>query len=248
MLMFTVYLIAKKRNYVGSGVEFSWSEVRRSLGEGKWAILAPFIILGGIYSGAFTPTEAAAVAVFYALLIGGVVYRELTLKRILVCLKVTAMISGAVLIIVGPAKAFGELMSLLSVPDLIGDALADVTESPFLLLMIISVILIITGMFLESIAQIILLTPLLLPIVVALGIDPIVFGIIMVISCEVGFLTPPVGANLFVAARITNLGIDKISVAVLPFLLAYIGVLVFVALFPEVVTFLPDLVYGKYRG
>ena len=248
MLMFTVYLIAKKRNYVGSGVEFSWSEVRRSLGDGKWAILAPFIILGGIYSGAFTPTEAAAVAVFYALLIGGVVYRELTLKRILVCLKVTAMISGAVLIIVGPAKAFGELMSLLSVPDLIGDALADVTESPFLLLMIISVILIITGMFLESIAQIILLTPLLLPIVVALGIDPIVFGIIMVISCEVGFLTPPVGANLFVAARITNLGIDKISVAVLPFLLAYIGVLVFVALFPEVVTFLPDQVYGKYGG
>jgi C4-dicarboxylate transporter DctM subunit len=134
------------------------------------------------------------------------------------------------------------------VPDLIGDALADVTESPFLLLMIISVILIITGMFLESIAQIILLTPLLLPIVVALGIDPIVFGIIMVISCEVGFLTPPVGANLFVAARITNLGIDKISVAVLPFLLAYIGVLVFVALFPEVVTFLPDLVYGQYGG
>ena len=158
------------------------------------------------------------------------------------------MISGAVLIIVGPAKAFGELMSLLSVPDLIGDALSDVTQSPFLLLMIIAVILIITGMFLESIAQIILLTPLLLPIVVALGIDPIVFGIVMVISCEVGFLTPPVGANLFVAARITNLGIDKISVAVLPFLLAYIAVLVFVSLFPDVVTWLPNLVYGKYGG
>ena len=248
-LMFTVYLIAKKRNYVGSGIEFSWAEVRRTVNDGKWAILAPFIILGGIYSGAFTPTEAASVAVFYALLIGGVVYRELTIKRILVCLKVTAMISGAVLIIVGPAKAFGELMSLLSVPDMIGDALSDVTQSPFLLLMIIAVILIIiTGMFLESIAQIILLTPLLLPIVVALGIDPIVFGIVMVISCEVGFLTPPVGANLFVAARITNLGIDKISVAVLPFLLAYIAVLVFVSLFPDVVTWLPNLVYGKYGG
>ena len=114
--------------------------------------------------------------------------------------------------------------------------------------MIIAVILIITGMFLESIAQIILLTPLLLPIVVALGIAPIVFGIVMVISCEVGFLTPPVGANLFVAARITNLGIDKISVAVLPFLLAYIAVLVFVSLFPDVVTWLPNLVYGKYGG
>jgi C4-dicarboxylate transporter DctM subunit len=246
LLMVTVYIIAKKRNYVGDGVEFSWSEVRRTLVDGKWAILAPFIILGGIYSGAFTPTEAASVAVFYALLIGGVAYKELTIKKIFACLKVTAMISGAVLIIVGPAKAFGELMSLLSVPDMIGDALSGVTESPFILLMIISVILIITGMFLESIAQIILLTPLLLPIVMALGIDPIVFGIIMVISCEVGFLTPPVGANLFVAARITNLGIDKISIAVLPFLLAYIGVLIFVSLFPDVVTWLPDLVYGNF--
>ena len=246
LLMLTVYIIAKRRNYVGDGSEFSWSEVRRTMVDGKWAILAPFIILGGIYSGAFTPTEAASVAVFYALLIGGVAYRELTIKKIFACLKVTAMISGAVLIIVGPAKAFGELMSLLSVPDMIGEALSGVTESPFLLLMIIAVILIITGMFLESIAQIILLTPLLLPIVMALGIDPIVFGIIMVISCEVGFLTPPVGANLFVAARITNLGIDKISIAVLPFLLAYIGVLIFVSLFPGLITWLPDLVYGNF--
>ena len=246
LLMFTVYIIAKKRNYVGDGAEFSWFEVRRTVVDGKWAILAPFIILGGIYTGAFTPTEAASVAVFYALLIGGVAYKELTIKKIFACLKVTAMISGAVLIIVGPAKAFGELMSLLSVPDMIGEALSGVTESPFLLLMIISVILIITGMFLESIAQIILLTPLLLPIVMALGIDPIVFGIIMVISCEVGFLTPPVGANLFVAARITNLGIDKISIAVLPFLLAYIGVLIFVSLFPDLITWLPDLVYGNF--
>ena len=246
LLMFTVYIIAKKRNYVGDGAEFSWSEVRRTVVDGKWAILAPFIILGGIYTGAFTPTEAASVAVFYALLIGGVAYKELTIKKIFACLKVTAMISGAVLIIVGPAKAFGELMSLLSVPAMIGEALSGVTESPFLLLMIISVILIITGMFLESIAQIILLTPLLLPIVMALGIDPIVFGIIMVISCEVGFLTPPVGANLFVAARITNLGIDKISIAVLPFLLAYIGVLIFVSLFPDLITWLPDLVYGNF--
>ena len=246
LLMLTVYIIAKRRNYVSDGSEFSWSEVRRTMVDGKWAILAPFIILGGIYTGAFTPTEAASVAVFYALLIGGVAYRELTIKKIFACLKVTAMISGAVLIIVGPAKAFGELMSLLSVPDMIGEALSGVTESPFLLLMIISVILIITGMFLESIAQIILLTPLLLPIVMALGIDPIVFGIIMVISCEVGFLTPPVGANLFVAARITNLGIDKISIAVLPFLLAYIGVLIFVSLFPDLITWLPDLVYGNF--
>ncbi len=139
-------------------------------------------------------------------------------------------------------------MSLMEVPMMIGDALTGVTENPFILLMIIAVILIFTGMFLESIAQIILLTPLMLPIVISLGIDPIVFGIIMVISCEVGFLTPPVGANLFVAARITNLGIDKISIAVIPFVIAYVVVLIIISAFPEIATFLPDFFYGKFPG
>ena len=94
----------------------------------------------------------------------------------------------------------------------------------------------------------ILLTPLMLPIAVGLGIDPIVFGIIMVVSCEVGFLTPPVGANLFVAARITNLGIDRISLAVIPFVLAYVVILILISAFPDVVTFLPDYFYGKFPG
>ena len=248
MLMLCTYAIAKKRRYVGDAVEFSWRRVGDAFLEGKWALLAPFIILGGIYSGIFTPTEAASVAVVYALIIGHFAYRELTFRKIVACLKITAMISGAVLIIVGPAKAFGELMSLMNVPEMIGETLSDVTEDPFVLLMIISLILIITGMFLESIAQIILLTPLMLPIAVGLGIDPIVFGIIMVISCEVGFLTPPVGANLFVAARITNLGIDRISLAVIPFVFAYIAILVIIAAFPGLVTFLPDLFYGEFPG
>ena len=159
-------------------------------------------------------------------------------------MKVTGMISGAVLIIVGPAKAFGELMSLMDVPILIGEFLSDFTDSRFILMMVIAVILIITGMFLESIAQIILLTPLMLPIAVSVGIDPIVFGILMVIACEVGFLTPPVGANLFVAARLTNLGIDRISVSVIPFVIVYVLVIVIISLFPDLVTFLPNPVYG----
>ncbi len=248
VLLATTYVIAKKRKYVGDGIAFAWNRVWHAFWDGKWALLAPFIILGGIYSGIFTPTEAAAVAVVYALLIGYIAYNELNLQKVIVCLKVTAMISGAVLIIVGPAKAFGELMSLMDVPQMIGEVLSDITEDPFILLMIICAILIFTGMFLESIAQIILLTPLMLPIVVGLGIDPIVFGIIMVVSCEVGFLTPPVGANLFVAARITNLGIDRISLAVIPFVFAYIIILVLISAFPDVVTFLPDYFYGKFPG
>ncbi len=129
----------------------------------------------------------------------------------------------------------------MSVPDLIGEFLSEVTENRFVLLMIIAVILVITGMFLESIAQIILL---MLPIAVSLGVDPIVFGILMVIACEVGFLTPPVGANLFVAARLTNLGIDRISTAVIPFVFTYIAVIVVISLFPEIVLLLPELFYG----
>ena len=245
-LMLVTYIIARKRGYVGKDHKFSFSKVLKALSHGKFAIIAPVIILGGIYAGIFTPTEAASVAVVYALIIGGLVYRELTIANIIDCLKITAMISGAVLIIVGPAKAYGELMSLLSVPDMLGDALMGVTESPFLILMIMAFILIVSGMFLESIAQIILLTPLMLPIVIGLDVDPIVFGILMVISCEIGFLTPPVGVNLFVAARITNLGVDRISIAVIPFLFAYILVLVIISAFPDIVTFLPNLVYGEY--
>jgi len=244
MLMLVTWGIAKRRGYTGDEAAFSWKRVADALWDGKWAVGAPIIILGGIYSGVFTPTEAAAVAVVYALLVGLFGYRQLQMQHIVTCLKITAMISGAVLIIVGPAKAFGELMSLMSVPDLIGEFLSEVTENRFILMMIIAFILIITGMFLESIAQIILLTPLMLPIAVALGIEPIVFGILMVIACEVGFLTPPVGANLFVAARLTNLGIDRISVAVIPFVLTYVVVIVLISAFPSLVTWLPRVFYS----
>jgi tripartite ATP-independent transporter DctM subunit len=246
LLLVCTWLIARHRGYGGNtGEDFSMGKVGEAAWDGKWAIGAPFVILGGIYSGIFTPTEAASVAVVYAFIVGKFIYRELTMAEVLVCLKTTAMISGAVLIIVGPAKAFGELMSLMDVPELVGEFLIGFTDSGFILLMVISVILIITGMFLESIAQIILLTPLMLPIAVSVGIDPIVFGILMVIACEIGFLTPPVGANLFVAARLTNLGIDRISVAVIPFLLTYVVVIVLISLFPDLVTFLPNLVFGK---
>jgi tripartite ATP-independent transporter DctM subunit len=245
LLMICTWLIAKRRGYGAETHPFSWTRVGTSLWDGKWAIGAPVVILGGIYSGIFTPTEAASVAVFYAAIVGGLIYRELDWSKIVHCMKVTAMISGTVVIILGPAKAFGELMSLMDVPEMIGGFLKDFTSSQFLLLMIIALVLIITGMFLESIAQIILLTPLMLPIAVSTGVDPIVFGILMVIACEIGFLTPPVGANLFVAARLTNIGIDRISVAVLPFLITYAMVIVLISLFPEIVTALPNAFYGS---
>ncbi|MGR8934947.1 MAG: TRAP transporter large permease, partial [Gammaproteobacteria bacterium] len=245
LLMACTGLIAKRNGYGTETHAFAWSRLGHALWDGKWALGAPVVILGGIYAGVFTPTEAASVGVFYAAMIGALIHRELDWAKIVECMKVTAMISGTVVIILGPAKAFGELMSLMEVPESIGAFLKDTTSNRFLLLMIIVGILIVTGMFLESIAQIILLTPLMLPIASSVGVDPIVFGILMVIACEIGFLTPPVGANLFVAARLTHLGIDKISIAVLPFLLTYLLVIVLIALFSEIVTVLPDAFYGK---
>lgn len=244
LLMVCTWIIARIKGYGRDTEPFSMAKVREATWEGKWAIGAPVVILGGIYSGIFTPTEAASVAVMYAAFVGAVIHRELTLERVVQCMKITAMISGTVVIILGPAKAFGELMSLMSVPEMIGGFLTDFTSSQFLLLMMIAAVLIISGMFLESIAQIILFVPLMLPIVVNVGVDPIVFGILMVIACEIGFLTPPVGANLFVAARLTNLGIDKLSVAVLPFLITYLIVIVIISLFPEIVLILPTAFYG----
>nr|BBD50130.1 TRAP-type C4-dicarboxylate transport system, large permease component [Haliea sp. ETY-M] len=245
LLIICAWFIARMRGFGKSAEPFSWSRVASAMWRGKWALAAPALILGGIYLGVFTPTEAASVAVVYAAVIGGLVYRELDGARIRQCLYDTAMISGTVIVILGPAKAFGELMTLMDMPALVAAVVDAVDASQFLLLMTIAAVLILTGMFLESIAQIILLTPLLLPVAVAAGVDPTVFGMLMVVACEIGFLTPPVGANLFVAARIAKREVGAISVAVLPFLATYLIVLVLIALIPQLSTALPNAVYGQ---
>jgi len=244
LLMLCTWLIAKKHGYGRDTQSFCFNRFLYALWDGKWAVGAPLLILGGIYAGIFTPTEAAAVAVFYAAFVGFAIYKELNLERIRVSMKTTAMISGTVLIILGPAKAFGELLSLMAVPEMLGEFLTAYATHQTLLLIMIVVVLVISGMFLESIAQIILFVPLLLPIVTSIGVDPIVFGVLMVVACEIGFLTPPVGANLFVAARICGVGIDRLSKSVLPFLLTYLIVIALVIAFPSLSLWLPNLFYG----
>jgi len=245
LLMLGTWIIAKKANFTQQMEPFRLDHFAKSLWFGKWAIGAPLVILGGIYAGIFTPTEAASVAVFYALIVGLFIHKELKLTHLMDCMRITAIVSGTVLIIIGPAKAFGELMTLMSVPETIGGFLNAFTENRLILVLALVAVLIISGMFLESIAQIILFVPLMLPIAIQVGIDPIVFGMLMVIACEIGFLTPPVGANLFVASHIANTGIDKLSVAVLPFLLIYLIVILIVILMPEWVLWLPNLIYGS---
>ena len=243
LLMVTTYIIARKRGYGGGGAPFTWGPFLRAAWDGKWSIGAPVLILGGIYGGAFTPTEAAGVAVFYSLFVGLFIYRELTLKKVIDALRFTALLTG-ILILLTPTLAFGQLTAFFDVPAAVQEGITSITQNKFLVLLLIGVFYIFIGTFMESLAQIVLFTAVFLPLVTSLGVDPVMFGIFTVITCEIGFLTPPLGANLTVAARISNISIERISVAVLPFIAAYIvGMLILIA-FPEMAVFIPNWLYG----
>lgn len=246
LLMLTTYIISLRKGYGGTGEPFSWKPALDALWDGKWAIGAPVLILGGIYGGAFTPTEAAAVAVFYALFVGLFVHRELTLRKIYESLRFTALMAG-LLIMLAPTLAFGQLSAFYDVPAAVETAITGVTDNAYLVLILIAIFYIIIGTFMESLAQIILFTSVFLPLVVALGVDPVVFGVITVITCEIGFLTPPLGGNLNVAARISGISIERVSLAVLPFILAYCVGLLLIIFVPELSLWLPDLIYGPAR-
>ena len=246
LLMITTYIIARRRGYGGGGDPFTWGPFLQAAWDGKWSIGAPVLILGGIYGGAFTPTEAAGVAVFYALFVGLFVYRELTVKKVVEALRFTALLTG-ILILLTPTLAFGQLTAFYDVPTAVQQGITSITENKFLVLLLIGIFYIFIGTFMESLAQIVLFTAVFLPLVTSLGVDPVMFGILTVITCEIGFLTPPLGANLTVAARISGISIERISVAVLPFILAYIIGMIVLILFPELSVTLPDWLYGEAK-
>ena len=246
LLMITTYIIARRRGYGGDGEPFTWEPFLKAAWDGKWSIGAPVLILGGIYGGAFTPTEAAGVAVFYALFVGLFVYRELTVKKVVEALRFTALLTG-ILILLTPTLAFGQLTAFYDVPSAVQEGITSITENKILVLLLIGIFYIFIGTFMESLAQIVLFTAVFLPLVTSLGVDPVMFGIFTVITCEIGFLTPPLGANLTVAARISGISIERISVAVLPFILAYIVGMLVLIIFPELTVFLPDWLYGEAK-
>ena len=243
LLMITTYIISRRRGYGGNGAAFSWGPFLKAAWDGKWSIGAPVLILGGIYGGAFTPTEAAGVAVFYSLFVGMFIYRELTVQKVIDSLRFTALQTG-ILILLTPTLAFGQLTAFYDVPSAVQDGITSITENKVLVLLLIGVFYIFIGTFMESLAQIVLFTAVFLPLALSLGVDPVMFGIFTVITCEIGFLTPPLGANLTVAARISGISIERISVAVLPFIVAFIVGLMILITFPEIATFLPNWLYG----
>jgi C4-dicarboxylate transporter DctM subunit len=233
------YFLCKRKGYRGIAEGWSVRTIGCALVSGFWSILAPLVILGGIYTGLFTPTEAAIVAIFYTLFVGFFIHRELKLEAIGRCLETTTWITGRVLLILFTATVFGRLLVENQIPAIIADAMLSTTDNIYVIWTMIIFFLLFIGMFMETLAAILILTPVLLPIAYSMGIDPLHFGIVVVCCLAIGFQTPPLGENLFIASGISNSTIEEISVKALPFALVNtIGVFI-VAFFPEISLWLP---------
>lgn len=235
------YTYCRKHDYRGSGEPFSFRNLLSAAGKAKWALFAPIIILGGIYSGVFTVTEAAVVAVFYSLFVGFGVYRELSMRQLFEALVYATRITGVVLLILGASGVFGRLLAILQVPQKVSAGLLAVTQEPILLLLLIMGLLIFVGMWMETLTQIIILVPIFLPVVKSVGVDPIHFGIMVVAACEIGFQTPPLGVNLYVAQEIADVSLEGVSKSAMRFTVAEVMALTVITVFPTVSLLLPRL-------
>lgn len=240
-LMGVNYILCQKKGYVGSADSWSVQKVLTAFKEGFWSILAPVVILGGIYSGFFTPTEAAVVAIFYTLFVGIVIHKELKWKGGAKSLEACTWLTGRVLLIMFTARAFGRLLVQYRVPEIVANGMLAMTSNVYLIWALVIAFLIFVGMFMETLATIMILTPVLLPVMVKLGVDPIHFGIVFVVCCEIGFETPPLGENLFIASGIGDTSIEDISVKAIPFSIVEISAVFLIAYIPQISLWLPRL-------
>jgi C4-dicarboxylate transporter DctM subunit len=208
-----------------------------------FALFMPVIILGGIYGGIFTPTEASVAAVFYALFVGVAVYREIGFKDLISVLRKTVISSSVILFIIGNAGLFSYLITRAGVPEMIGEFLRANLSTPFLFLLGLNAALFVIGMFIETSAAIIVLAPILVPVATSFGIDPVHLGLVMVVNLALGMVTPPFGVNLFAACTVANISVDAIIGKLIPFVVLVLACLMVITYVPQVSLFLRDVVY-----
>ena len=229
------------KNISTAGMTWNAKNLLFSLKDGFWSILAPLIILGGIYAGWFTPTEAAVVAIFYTLLVGLFIHRELKLRSIMASLKTTSWLSGRVLVLVFTATSFGYLLTSHRIPNDIATMVLSLTDNVYVVWVFVVVLLVFLGMFMETLAIIMLVTPVLLPIMTSYGVDPIHFGLVLICCCGIGFSTPPLGENMFIASGISNQSVEAISLKAIPMVISNITAIVVLVIFPDLVLWLPSM-------
>ncbi|MEK4564650.1 TRAP transporter large permease [Alkalicoccobacillus gibsonii] len=238
--LIVTYIISVKRGYP-KGERQPLSVVGKSFLGAFWALIMVVIILWGILGGYFTPTEAAVVCVIYAFIIGGFVYRELKLKDIPALLTNTLSSTASILLLVGFANLFGWILVSEGVPILIADGILSITENPFFVILLIVILLLTIGMFMETIAALVILFPVLLPVATSVGMDPVHFGVVMVLTLMIGLSTPPVGVCLFVASSFAKVPIGKTVKELIPYFGVAIFILLLVSYIPSLSLFLPSL-------
>lgn len=231
LMMGTVFLISQVRGYTG-GNAFHVRALAVSIWNGKYSLMMPVIVLGGIYTGMVTPVEAAVVAVLYALVVAMLVKRTLTFRGLWDCFTESSTVCGGLTIIMGTAVFFGEYMTMNMIPQSLAAFIIEFVSSKYTLLIIICIFLLIIGTFMETLATTMILTPILLPVITTFDIDVIQFGVIMVVTNAIGMLTPPLGLNLFVACNLTGLSLEQVSSQVIPFICALILGLALIAFIP----------------
>lgn len=242
LLLATCYLLARKNGYKGTGHWPTGKELWTSFKGAVWALLAPVIVLGGIYGGIFTPTEAAVIAVAYSLIVGVFVYKELDWKGIYKALYDTMVVNGVTTFMVGLSVAFANYLSLQQLPVAITKFLLGITDNKILILVIINLFLLIVGCLIDNIPATIILSPILLPVVVNLGMSPITFGVMITMNLAIGFITPPYGINLFVASAISGIQMEQMIKHVKWFLLALLAALAITTYVPAATMFLVKLI------
>lgn len=242
-LMIMIALTAKRKK-MPDGVAMSFAESALATRRALLPLFTPVIIIGGILVGIFSPTEASAIACIYALLLG-LFYRELNLSKIWVELVATARTTGAICLIVSTATLFAWLLTTLQVPQKTAAVLVEITDDPLLLLLLISAVVFVIGFFLEGLAIMILIVPVMLPTLTAVGVDPIHFGVVLVFNLMIGLMTPPMGVGLFVVANVSGVRMEAIAREVFPMLIPLVIVLLLLIVFPQLVTAIPDAVLGK---
>ena len=236
----TAYIISRKRGYRGEA-RTSWKAVWMAFFRAFWGLLAPVIILGGIYGGIATPTEAAVVAVFYGLFVGFFIYRTMRVKDLYKILVDSAVASAVVMLIVSFAGIFSWVGQSVNVMDNSANFILSITSRPILILILLNIVLLIAGMFLDAISIYYVFLPIFIPLMEHFGWNSIWFGVLMTVNLAIGQITPPVAVNLYVGANIANLSLEEISKPVIPFILAAIAALAILITFPEVSLFVPRL-------
>ena len=238
MLCMTAWYISKKNGWKGEDKVYTWGEIGRAVWEARWALMVPVIILGGIYGGIMTPTEAAGVAALYGFLVGMFVLKGITRENFIEILVDSSVTAATVLFLVAMASVFGYVMAIEQVPDAISEWMMSITSNKFAMLLIVNILLLIVGALMESASATLILAPILMPMMIKLGVDPVHFGVIMVCNLSIGFITPPVGQSLFVAAAISDERTERIAVAAAPLLASMLVMLLIVTYIPEVSLFL----------